>query len=130
MASKTRNRFDLIRFLDRLESEIPIAEGRRSSWSPTTSPPARYRGGPEVACRASGLEPSVQPDPRLVAESDRDLLSILYRHLLKHGIFTSEDDLVQQLLALIETYNQTANPFKWTYTFRGVTPTIGTLLPK
>jgi hypothetical protein len=42
--------------------------------------------------------------------------SILYRELLKHGIFTSEDDLAEKLLAYIETYNQTAKPFKWTYT--------------
>ena len=42
--------------------------------------------------------------------------SILYRRLLKHGIFTSEDDLAQQMLAFIETYNQTAKPFAWTYT--------------
>ena len=32
------------------------------------------------------------------------------------GIFTSEDDLAQQMLAFIETYNQTAKPFTWTYT--------------
>ena len=42
--------------------------------------------------------------------------SILYRRLLKHGIFTSETDLAEQMLAFIETYNQTAKPFKWTYT--------------
>jgi hypothetical protein len=42
--------------------------------------------------------------------------SILYRRLLKHGIFTTEDDLAEQMLAYIETYNQTARPFKWTYT--------------
>ena len=42
--------------------------------------------------------------------------SILWRRLLKHGIFTSETDLVQQMLAFVETYNQTAKPFKWTYT--------------
>jgi DDE superfamily endonuclease len=42
--------------------------------------------------------------------------SILYRRLLKHGVFTSEDDLAQQMLAFIETYNQTARPFTWTYT--------------
>jgi hypothetical protein len=44
--------------------------------------------------------------------------SILWRRLLKHGIFTSEDDLAQQMLAYIETYNQTAKPFKWTYAGR------------
>jgi hypothetical protein len=37
------------------------------------------------------------------------------RRLLKHGIFTSETDLAQQMLAYVETYNQTARPFKWTY---------------
>jgi transposase len=42
--------------------------------------------------------------------------SILCRRLLKHGIFTSEQDLAQQMLAFIETYNQTAKPFAWTYT--------------
>jgi len=36
--------------------------------------------------------------------------------LLKHGIFTSEQDLAEQMLAFIETYNQTAKPFAWTYT--------------
>ena len=42
--------------------------------------------------------------------------SILRRRLLKHGIFTSETDLACQMLSFIETYNQTAKPFKWTYT--------------
>jgi hypothetical protein len=42
--------------------------------------------------------------------------SILVRRLLKHGIFTSEEDLAEQMLAYIETYNQIAKPFKWTYT--------------
>ena len=42
--------------------------------------------------------------------------SILWRRLLKHGIFTSEQDLAEQMLAFVETYNQTAKPFKWTYT--------------
>ena len=36
--------------------------------------------------------------------------------MYKRQIFTSEDDLAQQMLAYIETYNQTAKPFKWTYT--------------
>jgi len=42
--------------------------------------------------------------------------SILWRRLLKHGIFTRETDLACQMLAFVETYNQTAKPFKWTYT--------------
>lgn len=43
-------------------------------------------------------------------------LSILTRKLLKWGVFTSTDDLVQQVLAFIAYYNRTmAKPFKWTY---------------
>jgi len=43
-------------------------------------------------------------------------LSILARKLLKWGIFTSTDDLTQQVLAFIAYYNRTtAKPFKWTY---------------
>ena len=44
------------------------------------------------------------------------VFSILVRKLLKHGIFTSEQDLAEQMLAFVETYNQTAKPFAWTYT--------------
>ena len=62
------------------------------------------------------MELSVHPQARVVAQPDRDLLSILWRRLLKHGIFTSETDLACQMLAFVETYNQTAKPFKWTYT--------------
>ena len=40
--------------------------------------------------------------------------SILYRRLLKHAIFTSQDDLATQMLAYIR--DETAKPFKWTYT--------------
>jgi hypothetical protein len=43
-------------------------------------------------------------------------LSILVRKLLKHGNFTSVEDLKAQVLAFIEYYNRTmAKPFKWTY---------------
>jgi hypothetical protein len=50
------------------------------------------------------------------AEPVEIFFSILYRRLLKYGIFFSEEDLAEQMLAFIETYNQTAKPFKWTYT--------------
>ena len=42
--------------------------------------------------------------------------SILERRLLKHGAFDSEADLAEQLLCFVETYNQSAKPFQWTYT--------------
>ncbi len=56
---------------------------------------------------------------RIVSLADPDArprsaraFSILYRRLLEHAIFTSEDDLATKRLAYIET----AKPFKWTYT--------------
>ncbi len=43
-------------------------------------------------------------------------LSILTRKLLTWGVFTSTDDLMQQVLAFIAYSNRTmAKPFKWTY---------------
>lgn len=51
-------------------------------------------------------------------------LSILVRKLLKRGVFTSLDDLRDQILAFIAYYNRTmAKPFKWTYT--GLSPDRG-----
>jgi len=42
--------------------------------------------------------------------------SILVRKLLKHGNFTSVDDLKGQVLAFIDYYNRSmAKPFAWTY---------------
>jgi hypothetical protein len=69
-----------------------------------------------MADRPPAVELSVHPQARVVAQPDRDLLLDPVAALLKHGIFTSEDDLAQQMLAFVETYNQTAKPFKWTYT--------------
>ncbi len=44
-------------------------------------------------------------------------LSILVRKLLKRGQFTSRDDLRDQILAFIASFNRTmAKPIKWTYT--------------
>ena len=44
------------------------------------------------------------------------LFGILCRQLLKHGHFDTPQDLAEQMLAYIETRNQTATPFHWTYT--------------
>ena len=42
--------------------------------------------------------------------------SILVRKVLKHGNFSSVDDLKRKVLAFIDFYNRTmAKPFKWTY---------------
>jgi transposase len=115
MASKTRDRYDLIRFLDQLDAELPVAEGQQivaitDNLSTRTTqevqdwlaahPRWRFQFTPKHASWLNQVE---------------IFFSILARRLLNNGIFTSETDLAEQLLAFIETYNQTAQPFKWTY---------------
>jgi putative transposase len=115
MASKTRNRWDLIRFLDHLDEEIPVVEGQRIV---AVSDNLSTRGTQEVTdWLATHPRWSFQFTPKHASWLNQIeiFLSILWRRLLKHGIFTSETDLATQMLAYIETYNQTARPFKWTY---------------
>ncbi len=116
MASKTRNRFDLIRFLDQLETEIPHAANRQiiaitdnlstrttqevSDWL-AEHPRWRFQFTPKHASWLNQVE---------------IFFSILARRLLKHGVFDSETDLATQMLAFVEHYNLTAKPFAWTYT--------------
>jgi putative transposase len=116
MTSKTRNRFDLIRFLDQLDSKIPVVEGQQII---AVSDNLSTRGTQEVQeWLAAHPRWSFQFTPTHASWLNQVeiFFSILYRRLLKHGIFFSEEDLAEQMLAFIETYNQTAKPFKWTYT--------------
>ena len=116
MPSKTRNRHDLIRFLDQLDTEIPIIEGQKII---AVSDNLSTRGTQEVTgWLANHPRWSFQFTPTHASWLNQIeiFFSILYRRLLKHGSFFSEEDLAEQMLAFIETYNQTAKPFKWTYT--------------
>jgi transposase len=116
MASKTRNRWDLIRFLDQLDRDLPTIEGQRIV---AVSDNLSTRGTQEVGdWLAKHPRWSFQYTPTHASWLNQIeiFFSILHRRLLKHGIFISEPDLAEQLLAFIETYNQTAQPFKWTYT--------------
>jgi len=116
MPSKTRNRFDLIRFLDRCDEEIPIVEGQRIV---AISDNLSTRGTEEVQQWLTDHPRwSFQFTPKHASWLNQVeiFFSILYRRLLKHGIFTTEGDLAEQMLAFIEIYNQKAKPFKWTYT--------------
>jgi transposase len=116
MASKTRNRWDLIRFLDLLDSEIPVIDGQKIV---AVTDNLSTRGTDEVkAWLAEHPRWSFQFTPKHASWLNQIeiFFSILWRRLLKHGIFTSETDLAEQMLAFIETYNQAAKPFKWTYT--------------
>ena len=44
--------------------------------------------------------------------------SILVRRVIKRGNFTCVDELRARILAFIEYFNQSAKPFKWTFTGR------------
>lgn len=46
---------------------------------------------------------------------------ILVRRVIKRGNFTSVEDLRTRILAFIAYFNQTAKPFRWTYTGRPLT---------
>lgn len=41
--------------------------------------------------------------------------SIITRRALRRGDFASRQDLINKILAFINTYNRTAKPFRWTY---------------
>ena len=116
MPSKTRNRFDLIRFLNHLDGEIPIVVGQQII---AVSDNLSTRGTQEVTDWLKDHPRwrfQFTPTHASWLNQVEIFFSILYRRLLKHGIFTSETDLAEQMLAFIETYNQAAKPFKWTYT--------------
>jgi hypothetical protein len=115
MASKTRNRWDLIRFLEHLDAQIPVIDGQKIV---AISDNLSTRGTQEVRDWLQAHPRwsfAFTPTHASWLNQIEIFFSILWRRLLKHGIFTSEDDLAQQMLAYIETYNQTAKPFKWTY---------------
>jgi len=116
MTSKTRNRFDLIRFLDQVDAELPVVDGQQIV---AISDNLSTRGTQEVQDWLTAHPRwSFQFTPTHASWLNQVeiFFSILVRRLLKHGIFTSEQDLAEQMLAYIETYNQTAKPFTWTYT--------------
>jgi transposase len=47
--------------------------------------------------------------------------SILVRRVIKRGNFPSVDALRERILAFVDYFNQTAKPFRWTYTGRPLT---------
>jgi len=112
MASKTRNRWDLIRLLEDLDAQIAVIDGQKIV---AISDNLRTRGTQEVRdWRQAHPHWSFAFTPTHASWLNQIeiFFSIIWRRLLKHGIFTSEDDLAQQMLAYIETYNQTTKPFK------------------
>ncbi len=85
-----RNRWDLIRFLDQLEREIPTVEGQRIV---PVSNNLCTGGIGEVLkwlCRASTVELRFTPTYASWLNQIKIFFSILYRRLLKHGIFRQQ----------------------------------------
>jgi transposase len=114
MTASTRNQWDFIAFLDRLEAEIPasrqvIAVLDNLSTHKTKAvedwldehPRWRFQFTPKHASWLNQVEM---------------FFSILARRQLKHGQFMGPEDLAVQMLAFVEHYNLTAKPFAWTYT--------------
>lgn len=114
MTSKTRDRFDLIAFLEMLDAGIPegkevIAITDNLSTRTTQEVEEWLKAHPHWRFQFTPTHASWLNQVEI-------FFSILARRLLKNGAFASEADLAEQMLCFVETYNQTAKPFTWTYT--------------
>ncbi len=115
MASKTRNRYDLIRFLDLLDEEIPVVEDQKIVAITDNLSTRKTQEVQDWLAEHPRWSFQFTPTHASWLNQVEIFFSILARRLLKHGAFTSEEDLAEQMLAFVEAYNQTAKPFKWTY---------------
>lgn len=116
MPSTTRDRYDLIRFLDTLDDQLAVVEGQQIvaiTDNLSTRTTQEVQDWLEAHPRWSF---QFTPKHASWLNQIEIFFSILARRVLKNGAFASETDLAEQLLAFIETYNQTARPFTWTYT--------------
>jgi len=116
MPSKTRNRFDLIRFLDSLDEEIPVVEDQKIVAITDNLSTRKTQEAQDWLAAHPRWSFQFTPTHASWLNQVEIFFSILARRLLKHGAFTSEQDLAEQMLCFVETYNQTAKPFAWTYT--------------
>ena len=130
MASKTRNQFDLMRVLDHCDEQIPRVKGQKIvavsdnlSTRNTENVKKWLKQHPRWSFQFTPTYASWLNQVEI-------FFSILHRRLLKHGAFTCEEDLAEQILAFIETYNQSAKPFKWTYTGKVLTRHENSETPK
>ncbi len=119
MTSATRNRWDFLAFLERLEDEIPagqhvIAILDNLSTHKTKEVEAWLAAHPR-------WQFVFTPKHASWLNQVECFFSILARRLLRHGAFTSPEDLASQMLTFVERYNLTAQPFKWTYTGKVLT---------
>jgi transposase len=114
MTAPTRNQWDFIAFLEQLETDIPtdqkiIAVLDNLSTHKTQAVQAWLDEHPR-------WQMVFTPKHASWLNQVEIFFSILTRRLLKHGRFTSPDDIATQMLAFVEHHNLTAQPFAWTYT--------------
>lgn len=110
MTSKTRNSLDLIGFLDEIDDTIPPTAGRNVvaimdnlSTHKSKDTKAWLKAHPRWRFVFTPNHPSWLNQVEC-------FFSILARRLLKHGHFDTPENLAEQMLAVVETPNQTAPP--------------------
>lgn len=114
MPADTRNRYDLIDFLNLIEQGIP--KGREVIAITDNLSTRRTQEVEEWLDDHPHWRFCFTPTHASWLNQVEIFFSILARRLLKHGAFESEQDLAEQMLAFVEHYNLTAKPFQWTYT--------------
>jgi len=114
MTSQTRNRFDFLAFLDQLDSEIP--DDQRIIAILDNLSTHKTQEVSDWLAKHPRWQLVFTPKHASWLNQVEIFFSILARRLLKHGAFTSPDDLATQMLTFVEHYNLTATPFAWTYT--------------
>jgi len=116
MTSTTRNSLDLIRFLDEIDETIPPTAAGRQVIAIMDNLSTHKSKETKAWLRAHPHWRFVfTPNHASWLNQVECLFSILARRLLKHGHFDTPADLAEQMLAFIETRNQTATSFEWTY---------------
>ena len=114
MTAPTRNRWDFLDFLAQLEAEVPPGQRVIAILDNLSTHTTKEVGDWLVAHPRWQLV--FTPKHASWLNQVEIFFSILTRRLLKHGAFSGPDDLATQMLAFVEHYNLTAQPFAWTYT--------------
>jgi transposase len=114
MTSATRNRFDFIAFLEQIEAETPA--DRRVIAILDNLSTHKTQEVEDWLAEHPRWEVVFTPKHASWLNQVECFFSILARRLRRHGAFTGPEDLAAQMLAFVEHYNLTAQPFAWTYT--------------
>lgn len=116
MTSKTRNSQDLIRFLEEIDDTVPPAAGRQIIAIMDNLSTHKSKQVKAWLKAHPGWRFVFTPNHASWLNQVECFFSILTRRLLNHGQFDTPQDLAEQMLAFVETHNQTATPMQWTYT--------------